>query len=48
MDDMIVDIGMKYDLGSRDQHPPLEVQNFSMLLATLDEKVHDGTELTVL
>jgi hypothetical protein len=25
MDDMIVDIGMEYDLGSGDQQPPLEV-----------------------
>jgi hypothetical protein len=25
MDDMIADIGMEYGLGSRDQHPPLEV-----------------------
>jgi hypothetical protein len=25
MDDMIADIGMEYDLGSGDQHPPPEV-----------------------
>jgi hypothetical protein len=48
MNDMIADIGMEYDLGSGDQHPPPEVQNFYMLLATLDEKVHDDTDLTVL
>jgi hypothetical protein len=48
MDDMIADIGMEYDLESRDQHPPLWVQNFYRLLAASDEKVHDGTELTVL
>jgi hypothetical protein len=48
MDDMIADIGMEYDLGSRDQHPPLEVQNFYRLLAISEEKVHDGTALTVL
>jgi hypothetical protein len=48
MDDMIADIGMEYDLGSEDQHPPLEVQNFYRLLAASDEKVHDGTELIVL
>jgi hypothetical protein len=48
MDDMIIDIGMEYDLGSRDRHPLPEVQNFYRLLATSDEKVHDGTELTVL
>jgi hypothetical protein len=48
MDDMIADIGMEYDRGSRDQHPPPEVQNFYRLHATSDEKVHDGTEMTVL
>jgi hypothetical protein len=48
MDDMIADISMEYDLGSRDQHPPVEVQKFYRLLVTSDEKVHDGTELTVL
>jgi hypothetical protein len=48
MDDMIVDIGMEYDLGSEDQHRPLEVQNFYRLLAVSEEKVHDGTALIVL
>jgi hypothetical protein len=48
MDDMIADIGMEYDLGSGDQHPPLEVQNFYRLLTALDEKVHNDTDLTVL
>jgi hypothetical protein len=48
MNDMIADIGMEYDLGSGDQHPPPEVQNVYRLLVTSDEKVHDGTELTVL
>jgi hypothetical protein len=48
MDDIIADIGMEYDLGSRDQHPLPEVENFYRLLATLDEKVHDGTDLTIL
>jgi hypothetical protein len=48
MDDMIADIGMDYDLGSGDQHPPLEMQNFYRLLAASDEKVHDGIGLTVL
>jgi hypothetical protein len=43
MDDMIVDIGMKYDLGSEDQHPTPEVQN-----STSDENVCNGTDLTVL
>jgi hypothetical protein len=48
MDDMIAYIGMKYDLGDEDQHPPMEVQNFYKLLAASDEKVHDTTDLTVL
>jgi hypothetical protein len=48
MDDMIGDIGVEYDLGSGDQQPPPEVQNFYRILATSEEKVHDGTELTVL
>jgi hypothetical protein len=48
MDDIIADIGMEYDLGSGDQHSLSEVQNFYMLLSTSVEKVHDGTELTVL
>jgi hypothetical protein len=48
MDDMIADIGIEYDLGSGDQHPPSDVQNFYMLLAASDEKVHDSTDLTVL
>jgi hypothetical protein len=48
MDDMIAGIGMEYDLGSIDQHPLSEVQNLYRLLAVSDEKVHDGTELTIL
>jgi hypothetical protein len=48
MDDMIADIAIEYDLGSGDQHPPLEVQIFYRLLAASDEKVHDGTDLTIL
>jgi hypothetical protein len=48
MDDMLANNGMEYDLGSRDQHPPPEVQNFNKLIAASDEKVRDGTELTVL
>jgi hypothetical protein len=46
MDDMVVDIGRGYDLESTD--PPSEVQNFYRLLAALEEKVHDGTDVTVL
>jgi hypothetical protein len=48
MDDMIVDIGMEYDLGSGDQHPPPEVWIFYKLRAASDEKVHVGTELTIM
>jgi hypothetical protein len=48
MGDMIADIGKEYDMGSGDQHPPLEVHNFYRFLAASDEKVHDGIELTVL
>jgi hypothetical protein len=48
MDDMIADIGIEYDLVFGDQHPSSEVQNFYRLLATSDEKVHDGTDLTIL
>jgi hypothetical protein len=48
MDDMIADIGMEYDMGSRDQLPAPEVQNFYKLLTASDKKVHDGTNLTVL
>jgi hypothetical protein len=48
MDNMKADIGMEYDLGSGDQHPPPQMQNFYRLLVASDEKVHDGTDLTVL
>jgi hypothetical protein len=46
MDDMVADIGRGYDLESED--PPLEVHNFYKLLAASEEKVHDGTDVTVL
>jgi hypothetical protein len=46
MDDMVADIGRGYDLESKD--PPPEVQNFYRLLAASKEKVHDGTDMTVL
>jgi hypothetical protein len=35
MDHMIAYIGMEYDLGSGDEHPPQEVQNFYRLLCRL-------------
>jgi hypothetical protein len=46
MDDMVADIRRGYDLESED--PSLEVQNFYMLLAASEEKVHDGIDVTVL
>jgi hypothetical protein len=46
MDDMVVDIGRRYDLESEDLLP--EVQNFYRLLAASEEKVHDGTDVTML
>jgi hypothetical protein len=46
MDGMVADIGRGYDLVSEDPLP--EVQNFSRLLAASEEKVHHGTDATVL
>jgi hypothetical protein len=46
MNGMVADIGRGYDLESED--PPLGVQNFYRLLAASEEKVHDGTNVTVL
>jgi hypothetical protein len=46
MDDMVADIGRGYDMESKDLPP--EVQNIYKLLAASEEKVHDGTNVTVL
>jgi hypothetical protein len=46
MNDMVADIGRGYDLESTD--PPPEVHNFYRLLAFSEEKVHDGTDVTVM
>jgi hypothetical protein len=46
MDDMVPDIGRGYDLKFED--PPPEVQNFYRLLVASKEKVHNGTDVTVL
>jgi hypothetical protein len=46
MDDKEADIGRGYDLKSAD--PQQKVQNLYMLFATSEEKVHDGTDVTVL
>jgi hypothetical protein len=48
MDEMITDFGREYEVGSGEKAPLLEVQNFYRLLTALDEKVHDGTDVTVL
>jgi hypothetical protein len=48
MDEMLADIGREYEVGSGEQGQPPEVQNFYRLLAAADEKVHDGTDVTVL
>jgi hypothetical protein len=48
MDDMLADIGRVYEAGSEEQGQPPEVQNFYRLLAATDEKVHDGTDVTIL
>jgi hypothetical protein len=46
MDEMVANIGREYRSGEQGQPP--EVHNFYRLLAAADEKVHDGTNVTVL
>jgi hypothetical protein len=46
MDDMVSDIGRRYDLESEDLPP--KVQNFYRLLVAPKEKVHYGTDVIVL
>jgi hypothetical protein len=46
MDDMIADIGRRYDLESKDSSS--EVHNFYKLLAASEEKVHDDTNIIML
>jgi hypothetical protein len=48
MDEMLANIGREYEVGSGEQGQLPEVQNFYRLLATADEKVHYGTNVTVL
>jgi hypothetical protein len=48
MDEMVADIGREYEVGSREQGQPLEVQNFYRFLTAADEKVHYGTHVTIL
>jgi hypothetical protein len=48
MDEMIADIGRDYEVWSGEQGHPSKVQNFYRLLTAADEKVHDGTDVTVL
>jgi hypothetical protein len=46
MDDMVADIERGYHLEAED--PLSEVQNFYRLLTASEEKVHDGTDMTML
>jgi hypothetical protein len=48
MDEMVANIGKEYEIGSGEQGEEMEVQIFYRLLAAADEKVHDGTDVTVL
>jgi hypothetical protein len=48
MDEMVADIGREYEVGSGEQGQPPEIQNFYMLLTAADEKVHNGTDVTIL
>jgi hypothetical protein len=48
MDDMTTDTRREYDLDYGEQVTPLDVQNFYRLFAASDEKMHDGTDVTVL
>jgi hypothetical protein len=48
MDEMLADIGRENEVGSGEQGQLPEVQNFYRLLAAVDEKVHDSTDVTVL
>jgi hypothetical protein len=48
MDEMVVDIGREYEVGSGEQGQPLEVQNFYRILTAADEKVNNGTNVTIL
>jgi hypothetical protein len=46
MDDMVTDIRRGYNMEFED--PPPKVKNFYRPLAASEEKVHDGTDVTVL
>jgi hypothetical protein len=48
MDEMLADIGRECEVGSGEQGQLPEVHNFYRLIAAVDEKVHDGTDVTVL
>jgi hypothetical protein len=48
MDEMVANIGKEYEIGSGEQGEETEVQIFYRLIAAADEKVHDGTNVTVL
>jgi hypothetical protein len=48
MDEMLDDIAREYELNLEEQSPPEEVQKFHRLLDASGEKVHEGTDVTVL
>jgi hypothetical protein len=48
MDEMVADIGREYKVGFGEQEELSEVHNFYKLFATVDEKLHDCTDVTVL
>jgi hypothetical protein len=48
MDEMVADIGRGYKVGFGEHGELSEVHNFYKLFATVDEKLHDCTDVTVL
>jgi hypothetical protein len=48
MDEMVADIDREYEIVFGEQGELPEVHNFYRLLAAADEKVHNGTDVTVL
>jgi hypothetical protein len=48
MDEMITNTGREYEACFREQASLLEVHNFYRILAASDEKVQDGTDVTIL
>ena len=46
LDEMLYDIGFEYGVNSKERPLPKEAQKFYRLLATSDDKVHDGTDVS--